>query len=414
MLGDVAALLGRAVRVDAGRARPGRHRREVRDEPLGAVEGEDDDALARLDAERHEGARGLTHRVTVPAPRGRLPGAPALPRHRRPLRVGTRGRVEDLEDGRRPWSPLEQDGRTLGARRGCQGRAPRIQPSSRAAARAPGRRPPQVEGGARSAREAHSHARARRRRPSGGRAAAGRSSGRSRSRRGSARRRRARPSARRARGRPPGRLVEQPVQLDEADERLAGDGPGAAEPCRRLRPRHRALGDAHRVARPARRRRHAVARGEPAHAAVEDRRPGPGVERGGEHVGGAERRPPAVPLHEPRSASRHGRPARPAARHRSRGQDHWWSMPKRTRRPARVASTRTSRSRSRRSSRVNGPSTLRGGRRGRPSTARSPVAARRGRGRPAVVREEERVELARRAASPPRGYTRASAEEDLR
>ena len=69
---------------------------------------------------------------------------------------------------------------------------------------------------------------------------------------------------------------------------------------------------------------------------------------------------PPPPSTSNRRASRHGRSARPAALHRSRGQDHWWSTPKRTRRPARVASTRDANIVSRSVSRVNGPLTLRG------------------------------------------------------
>ncbi len=99
VLGDVAALLGRRVGVDAGRERADRHRREIRDVPLGPVRREDHDAAARLDAERDEPACGLIHDLAELGPVERLPAAAALAGQRRQRRVGARRRCEDLEDG---------------------------------------------------------------------------------------------------------------------------------------------------------------------------------------------------------------------------------------------------------------------------------------------------------------------------
>ena len=103
VLRDVAALLGCRVRVDAGGPRAHRDRGEVRDVPLGPVEGQDDDPLPRLDARGHESARRLAHRVTVRAPRGLLPGPAALPGHRRPVRVGGAPSLRRSREWCRAW-----------------------------------------------------------------------------------------------------------------------------------------------------------------------------------------------------------------------------------------------------------------------------------------------------------------------
>ncbi len=123
VLGDVAALLGGAVRVDPGRARPHRDRREVGDEPLRAVLGQDHDPLARLDAGRHEGTGGSTDAVAVLAPRDRLPRAFALAGHGGAVFVGTGRRFENLEDGR-GHVRLRGMRNTRSGARGCQGGAP--------------------------------------------------------------------------------------------------------------------------------------------------------------------------------------------------------------------------------------------------------------------------------------------------
>ena len=97
--GDVLALLGGGGGIDAGREPPGGDRGLVRDEPFRTVEAHDHDPGPRLHAEAHEGPGGAPNLVPVLAPGGGPPGALALAGHGRAVRVGARGRFEDLEDG---------------------------------------------------------------------------------------------------------------------------------------------------------------------------------------------------------------------------------------------------------------------------------------------------------------------------
>ena len=76
--GNVPALLGRIRGVDARGDRAGGDRPNVGNEPFGAVVAEDDDVLARLDAERDQRASGQTNLLAVLAPGRRLPSSVAL------------------------------------------------------------------------------------------------------------------------------------------------------------------------------------------------------------------------------------------------------------------------------------------------------------------------------------------------
>ena len=125
VLGDVVALLGRVVGVDAGDARADRHAGQVGDEPLGPVRGEHDDPASGLDAVRHQRARRPRHGLLVAAPADGLPARPALAQHRRPLARALHRRVEHLEDGLRACRSEP----TLGAPARSVKRAPPYTPS---------------------------------------------------------------------------------------------------------------------------------------------------------------------------------------------------------------------------------------------------------------------------------------------
>ena len=201
----------------------------------------------------------------------------------------------------------------------------------------------------------------RRRRRSCGRGTAGRSSGRSRRRRGwlpssaSASIGQARTGTPRPRASSSSRCSSTrptsvwPATAPVPPRRVAGFAPGIARSASRTGSplQSEVVGTPYARASPFTRQWKTAA---PAHA----------LNAAGKTCAGPRGGRPSSPRTSARNAERQGRPARPAAAQRSRGHDHWWSIPKRTRRPARVASTSVPSRASRSVSRVKGPATLRG------------------------------------------------------
>ena len=218
---------------------------------------------------------------------------------------------------------------------------------------------------------------ARRRRPSCGRETAGRSSGRSRRRRGSVRRPRSASIGQARTGTPRRRASSSspcsstrptsvwPATAPVPPRRVAGFAPGIARSASRTgSPLQSGV-----VGTP-------YARASPFTRQWKTAAPAQALNAAGKTCAGPRGGRPPSPRTSARNARRQGLPARPAATQRSRGHDHWWSMPKRTRRPARVASTSARRRASRSVSRVKGPATLRGRPPGRAARARSLASAR--------------------------------------